>query len=150
MIRLSNIRIGTKLAVMSGMGVLLVIGMIIGQIIGSAAVDSAQRASDIESEIGRSILMTRASFRGLQMAVQDVLATRNDADLKSAMQVAQARLKDVRDKVGPLLPHLPAGEARARVEKVIALSDKYFSNFACAASACPRAAWMRPLRNAAS
>ncbi|MBS0533318.1 MAG: HAMP domain-containing protein [Proteobacteria bacterium] len=126
MIRLSNIRIGTKLAIMSGMGVLLVVGMIIGQIIGSAAVDSAQRASDIESEIGRSILMTRASFRGLQMAVQDVLATRNDADLNSAMQVAKARLKDVHDKAGPLLPHLPAGEARARVEKVIALSDKYF------------------------
>ena len=125
MFNLSNIRIGTKLAIMSGLGVLLVLGMIVGQIVGSAAVDSSQQAADLQSEIGRSILKTRASFRGLQMAVQDVLATRNDADLKKAMQVAQARLKDVRDTAEPLLPQLTEAEARARVEKVIALSDKY-------------------------
>ncbi|MCW5692859.1 MAG: HAMP domain-containing protein [Pseudolabrys sp.] len=125
MLNLSNFRIGTKLAIMSGLGVLLVLGMIVGQIVGSAAVNSSQRAADLQSEIGRSILMTRASLRGLQMAVQDVLATRNDADLNKAMQVAKARLKEVHERTEPLLPQLPDATARARVEKVIALADKY-------------------------
>ena len=125
MFRLSNIRIGTKLAIMSGLGVLLVIGMLVGQIVGSAAIDSAQRASDNQSEIARRILMTRASLRGLQMAVQDMLATRNDADLKKALQFAQARLKEVHEKAEPLLPQLTEAGRRARVEKVIALTDKY-------------------------
>jgi len=34
MIRLSNVRIGTKLAIMSCLGLLLVAGMIAGQVIG--------------------------------------------------------------------------------------------------------------------
>ncbi len=125
MFRLSNIRIGTKLAVMSGLGVLLVIGMIVGQILGNAAIDSAQRASDIQSEIARSILMTKASLRGLQMAVQDMLATRTTPELNKALQVARNRLKEVHDKADPLVARMPAGPMRERVEKVIALGDKY-------------------------
>ncbi|MBS0249331.1 MAG: HAMP domain-containing protein [Proteobacteria bacterium] len=125
MFNLSNIRIGTKLAIMSGLGVLFVIGMIAGQIVGSAAVNSSQRAADVQSEVGRSIMATKASLRGLQMAVQDMLTTRNDADLQKAMQIARARLKDVHDTAAPLLPHMTVAADRARIEKVISLSDKY-------------------------
>ena len=48
MVRLSDIRIGTKLFMMSGLGVLLVAGMIVTQIHGNSAVKSANEAAALQ------------------------------------------------------------------------------------------------------
>jgi methyl-accepting chemotaxis protein len=125
MVRLSDIRIGTKLAIMSGFGLLLVVGMIAGQVIGSQIVASSDVQADTQSEIGRSIMATKASLRGLQLAGQQVLVSRNNAEMQQALTLTKKRLKELRDETTPLLSRMTKAEDRARVEKVIAAGDKY-------------------------
>ncbi|RDV03507.1 methyl-accepting chemotaxis protein [Undibacter mobilis] len=125
MIRLSDVRIGMKLAIMSGLGLLLVAGMIAGQVIGSYSVAVSDAAADVQSEIGRSVMATKVSLRGLQLAGQQTLVARNDADMQKAVAVAQTRMKEIRDEATPLGGRMSAAEDRARVEKFIAASDKY-------------------------
>ena len=51
MLRLSNIRIGTKLAVMSGLGILLVVGMLVSQILGNSSVRTATETATLQGQI---------------------------------------------------------------------------------------------------
>jgi methyl-accepting chemotaxis protein len=53
---LSNIRIGTKLAAMSALGILLVVGMLVSQMLGNAAVKSSNQAANQQQQIARDIL----------------------------------------------------------------------------------------------
>ena len=61
MIRLSDIRIGTKLAIMSGFGLLLVAGMAAGQLIGNHLVAQSDANADAQTEIGRNIMATKGA-----------------------------------------------------------------------------------------
>lgn len=51
MISVSNIRIGTKLTVMSGLGIWLVAGMLISQWFGNAAIETADESAARQREI---------------------------------------------------------------------------------------------------
>ncbi len=123
--RISDIRIGTKLAVMSAFGILLVAAIIVGQVLGSRVVASSDIQADTQAEIGRGIMATKASVRGLQLAGQQLLFAHNEADMQKALTLAKQRLAEIRSETTPLLPRMTVAENRTRVEKVIAASDRY-------------------------
>jgi methyl-accepting chemotaxis protein len=54
MFRISNIRIGTKLSIMSGVGILLVIGMIGGSLHGNSVVKVATEAATYQPDLARA------------------------------------------------------------------------------------------------
>ena len=56
MVRLSDIRIGTKLSIMSGIGVLLVVGIIVAQLHGNSAVRSANEAVSLQQHLAHDLL----------------------------------------------------------------------------------------------
>ena len=73
MLRLSNLRIGTKLAVMSGLGVLLVAAMLATQMLGNASVrNSNDRRRSPEPALMQNALDANASIRGMQIGVRDL------------------------------------------------------------------------------
>jgi len=125
--RSSDIRIGTKLAIMSGLGILLVIGMIVGQMFGSQMVSSSDVEADSQGEIGRSIMATKASLRGLQLAGLETLVARNDAEMQKALNSAKGRLTEIHTEAKTLLSRIVEPEGRERLEKVIAASERYVS-----------------------
>jgi methyl-accepting chemotaxis protein len=125
MFRLSNISIGLKLSMMSGLGILFVVGLIVGQIMGSASVKSSNDAADVQSDIGRDIMATKASVRGMAMAVKDIRLSRNNDDLQSGLKFLDARIKSIHGFVDPMLPKFTNPENRARVEKIVPLSEQY-------------------------
>jgi len=125
MIRFSDIRIGTKLAFMSGLGLLLVAFMTVGQVSGSRLVAQADATADTQGEIGRNIMATKVSLRGLQLAGQQILVARNPADMQSAAALTATRMKELRADVEPLAQRMTNAEDRERVEKLIKASEKY-------------------------
>ncbi|WP_162827006.1 methyl-accepting chemotaxis protein [Pseudolabrys taiwanensis] len=127
MIRLSNIRIGTKLMVMSGLGILLVVGMILSLAFGNVSVRSAQSQASIYQDIELQLVNAKSSLRGLQVAGRDVRLAMTSAELERSTKALDERRKEVEDYLGPLMTKLPAGESRERVEKVKAIADQYMA-----------------------
>jgi methyl-accepting chemotaxis protein len=125
MIRLSNVRIGTKLAIMAGLSLLLVAFMTVGQVIGSRLIAQSDASADAQGEIGRNIMATKVSLRGLQLAGQQILVARNSADMQKAVAVTKTRIKELHDEATPLIARVTNAEDRTRVEKLIVASGKY-------------------------
>ena len=66
MFRMSNVRIGTKLGVMSGLGILMVFGMVAAVMYGNSSIKSANEVALQQQRIARDVMAVqigRASCR---------------------------------------------------------------------------------------
>src|SRR5208282_4226225 len=127
MLRLANIRIGTKLAIMSGLGILLVIGMIVTQMFGNSSVRNANDAATVEELVAREVQMAKASERGMQIGARDIRLARSSEDLQAALKYLDERHQAAHKWLDPLVAKLHAPENRARIEKIKSLVDEYFA-----------------------
>jgi methyl-accepting chemotaxis protein len=91
MLRLSNIRTGTKLAVMSAISILLVIGMITAQLLGNSTSTDAQAAAARRSLIMSDSIDAKASVRGMQVGVRDLQLAATKEQLEKASKYIAAR-----------------------------------------------------------
>ncbi len=81
---IQNLRIGTKLAITSVLTVGLVALMIYLQLTGSADVQRSNNAASEQQAIAQSAVDAKASVRGMQIGVRDVILSTSTADLKKA------------------------------------------------------------------
>jgi methyl-accepting chemotaxis protein len=84
MLRLSKIRIGTKLALISGVSVMLVAVMMGTQMLGNAAVRSSSENATRQATLTQTALDIKASLRGLQISARDVRIANSPEDLTKA------------------------------------------------------------------
>jgi methyl-accepting chemotaxis protein len=125
MLRISNIRIGTKLAIVSGMAIVLVLGVVVMQWLGGNDVNTATSNSRVQMDILTRALATKASMRGMQIGVRDIrLATSKDA-LQNATKYLDDRVKSAHQYADSLPQKSVVPENKARFEKIIALIDNY-------------------------
>src|SRR4051812_27253936 len=114
MVRLSDIRIGTKLSIMSGLGVLLVAAMIIVGMRGNAEMQSANDSAVLQQTLTREFIDVKASIRGMQIGVRDLrLANSRDA-LQRGMQYTEARHSSASKFIETSAPKLRTPENRDR------------------------------------
>ena len=93
MLRLSKICIGTKLAIMSGLGVLLVGAMIATLMWGNSAVRYSNADVIRRASLVQNALDAKASLRGMQVGVRDVRLASSAADLEKAKAYLGERKK---------------------------------------------------------
>ncbi len=91
MFRLSNIRIGVKLALMSGIGVVLVAAMAAIQMTGNAAIKESNAWMRRQSHVVEHSIEAKASIRGMQTGSRDVRLARTADDLDKARAYFTAR-----------------------------------------------------------
>ena len=84
MLHLSNISIGIKLAVMSGVGVLLVVAMVATEILGNASVQNSTENAIRRAKLAQGALEAKGSIRGMQIGVRDVRLASTPAELDKA------------------------------------------------------------------
>jgi len=84
MVRLSDIRIGTKLSMMSGLGVLLVVAMIVVGMRGNAEVKSATDTAMLEQTLTRRPSHYRPETFQLSVAAVPALADSGTANPRAA------------------------------------------------------------------
>ena len=125
MLRLSNIRIGIKLAVISGLGVLLMAAMIATQMMGNSSVRGANEISNIQQRISHDLQAAKSSERGMQIAVRDIRLANSAEDLQKAIKYLEERQKSAHQWVDPMIEKLRVAENRALMEKVKGLIDSY-------------------------
>ena len=88
MFRLSNIRIGIKLAVMSGLGVLLVLGMVALESMNNSTAREANDDVNRRQVIVQGVLQSKYEFSALQIAVRDLRLATVAGRVKDAMTAA--------------------------------------------------------------
>ena len=81
---IQDLRIGTKLAITSALTILVVVAMIYLQMTGGAEVRKADDNAARQQAIAQSAAEAKASVRGMQMGIRDVLMATTPDELKKA------------------------------------------------------------------
>ncbi|MBR1179902.1 HAMP domain-containing protein [Bradyrhizobium sp. KB893862 SZCCT0404] len=120
-----NLKIGTKLALASAFGLLLVAAMIASQIIGNSAVRQSNQAAMAQQELARDAIEAKLGARSMQLSARDIRLAGNAADLKKAGESLVERSKALNDTTDAMLKLSHAAENRARIQKLKTLSGDY-------------------------
>jgi methyl-accepting chemotaxis protein len=121
----TNLRIGTKLAIMSALSILLIAMMIFGQMSGNAAVRRMNESAVVQQTLARDAVNAKASIRGIQIGVRDVRLARLPADLQKANEYVAARQKSAIEFVDTMLSLSKSAENHERIEKIKSLVGDY-------------------------
>jgi methyl-accepting chemotaxis protein len=122
---IQNLRIGTKLAITSALGVLLVGSMIASQIYGNAGVRQTYQSAILQQAIMHDAIEAKASLRGMQIGVRDVRLANTAADMQKANGYLAERLTSVNKFADEMSRLSHSSENRARIEKLKALAADY-------------------------
>jgi methyl-accepting chemotaxis protein len=119
-----DLMIGTKLALMSGLSIVLVAGMLAGSIYGHSSVKSANDTAMKEQIIAFDAAQMKASVRGMMVGVRDLRLARTPDDLAAAQRYIEARQAATLRFLDNSLPKVGA-ENRVRLEKIKALVGQF-------------------------
>ncbi len=90
-----DVRIGTKIAAASVIGVLLVAAIIVSQFTGDAAINAAKRSTDREYNLVADIIDAKDSISGMQIGVRDIRLAATREDMKRATDYLKFRRASV-------------------------------------------------------
>jgi len=125
MLRLSNIRIGIKLALISGASVLLVAVMMVTQMLGNAVVRSSSENATRQAALTQTALDIKASLRGLQISARDVRIANSPDDLKRAEATLGEREKNSIQLIEHAIQLSKKFETTERLKGLIITVGKY-------------------------
>ncbi|MGY8634670.1 methyl-accepting chemotaxis protein [Bradyrhizobium sp. 14AA] len=120
-----NLQIGTKLAIASVIGVLLVGTMIASQMLGNAHIRQSNHNVLTQQEIARDAVEVKVAVRGMQLAVRDIRFAGNAPDLQKAAETMAERQRTVAAIADSMLKLSHSAENRARIEKLTTLATDY-------------------------
>jgi len=124
MLRFNNLSIGTKLGLTSGIGVLLVVGMIGSLIYGDSAVRVATESVDHENGVVRNATLLKAAIRGMEIGGRDIRLSDSPDALKKASDYLAGR-KESADAYIERLQNVRSPENHARVIKIKDIAGQY-------------------------
>ena len=127
MLRLSNIRIGTKLVIMSIISILLVIGMITAQLLGNSTSRDAQASATRRALIMSESIDAKASLRGMQVAVRDLRLAATNEQLERTNKYLTARHEST---VKFLIQSIQRSTTKENIDRLNAakdLADQYYA-----------------------
>ena len=122
---IQNLRIGTKLAVASALGILLVAAMIAGQIVGNGNVRRSNESALAQQVLARDAVEATLALRSMQVSARDIRLASNPADLQKANDSLLERSKSFSDAVEAMLTLSRSPENRARMEELKRLLMDY-------------------------
>jgi methyl-accepting chemotaxis protein len=118
---IQDLRIGTKLAITSALSILLVASMIYLQMTGGAAVRRANETAVRQQSIAQNAAEAKASVRGMQMGVRDIILSATPADLQKATSYFADRETAALKFAGEMAGLSKSVENRERIAKLRSL-----------------------------
>jgi methyl-accepting chemotaxis protein len=120
-----DLRIGTKLAIASGLSLLLVVAMLASQVIGDRVSSAAVAQAGAEQSIAKTAVGARATLRDLSIGVRDMRLAHTLNDIQKVLEFFSARQRVAFGHIDSLFKLLPEGESRATAQRMKTLADKY-------------------------
>ncbi|MBR0765139.1 methyl-accepting chemotaxis protein [Bradyrhizobium japonicum] len=125
MMFIQNLRIGTKLAITSALTIGLVTLMIFLQMSGGAEVQKLSNAASAQQAIAQNAAEAKASVRGMQIGIRDILTSSSSAEMQKAATYFNDRLTAALKFSGEMakLSHSP--ENHKRIDRLTVLIGNY-------------------------
>jgi methyl-accepting chemotaxis protein len=123
---IQNLRIGTKLAIASAFGILLVLALNASQLIGNGNVRRSSEAAVGQQQLAREAVEAKLAARSMQLAVRDIRLANNSGELQKAGDALIERFGTLSRVAEEMLKLARAPENRARIEKLGGLGANYF------------------------
>ncbi|MBR0713601.1 methyl-accepting chemotaxis protein [Bradyrhizobium liaoningense] len=122
---IQNLRIGTKLAIASALGILLVAAMIASQLVGNGKVRHSNEAALEQQALARDAVEAKVALRSMQLSARDIRLAGNPAELQKASDSLIERSSSLNRTIEEMLKLSHAPENRARLEKLKSLTPVY-------------------------
>ena len=126
MLRLSNIRIGTKLVITSGIALLLVCTMVGIELLNNARLSDAAAETRLQNFIALRVSDIKDGTDGMQLAVRDLRLASTPKSLEDAKHDLDHHLKLAIDNSDAVMSKFRSAENRERIQKVKALAQEYY------------------------
>jgi methyl-accepting chemotaxis protein len=120
-------RIGTKLGLVAGIGVLLVSGMVLSQQSSDTAIEQALAGAHIQQDIGRHSMAAETAIRHMHVAIRDVMLARSAEETDKAIAALHDFYNDASKELDAAIPLTTRSEDRERFLKIKSLDDTYIA-----------------------
>ncbi len=117
-----SFKIGTKLAMMSGLGVLLVLAMLASSVYGNFKVHEAVSNASDQKDIAINLAEVGTGVRRVQVAVRDLQFAESQAELKKAIEQFDRRTKATVEVLEILTPKLTTPE---NINRLKGMKDQF-------------------------
>jgi methyl-accepting chemotaxis protein len=124
MFRISNIRIGTKLAAVSGLGVLLVAGMLGAALYCNALVQKANGVALAQQAVARDVDRLQTAFINVRLIVRNIRLAMNPDEMEAANTLEKQK-KSLDETFSNLQSRLKLAANIERAQKARAHIDEY-------------------------
>ncbi|MBX9648201.1 MAG: HAMP domain-containing protein [Xanthobacteraceae bacterium] len=114
---IQDLRIGTKLAITSGLTILVVACMIYFQMMGGADVRTATDSAAGQQAIAQNAAEAKASVRGMQLGIRDILMANTPDELKKANDYFADRTTAALKFNGEMAKLSQSAENRQRIDR---------------------------------
>jgi methyl-accepting chemotaxis protein len=91
---LSRLKLGAKLGLSSGIGIVLVAGMLTNGILSNQTTQLSLEVEDTQISIAHDLLMAAESLRALQVATSKMQLAKDPAALDTGLQAAEMQFKE--------------------------------------------------------
>ncbi len=119
--------ISTKLGVASGIGVLLVCGMVLNEQVSNATTSVATQAAIVQQTVGREIESAAAAYQELRAVTGEVLAAQSVDKLETHMAEAERTLARAIEHFGKAASLSGAGSERTRFDRIKTALDRHMA-----------------------
>jgi methyl-accepting chemotaxis protein len=122
---IQNLRIGTKLAITSALAILMMAGMLYMQVTGGAHVRATSANAAGQATIAQDAAEAKASVRGMQVGLRDVLLSHSDADMQKASSYFSDRVAAALKFQAEMAKLSKSAENRERINRLGTLIESY-------------------------
>jgi len=122
---IGNLRIGTKLAITSALGVLLVGAMLASQLMGNSEVKREYESALRQLDIQRLATDAKSAIRGMRIGIRDERLAQNVEELERAAAYTEARRLVAIKDADELIALMVLPENRQRAVRAKELMDQY-------------------------
>lgn len=122
---ISNIRIGTKLMIMSGLSILLVAGMIVSQMMGNASITELSRVAVDQRLVIQDLLNSKVILYRMQIQGRDIQFATSPEGAQEALKDAETSFGEIRTILDRAKPRMRYPENKTRAEQFLGLGDQY-------------------------
>jgi methyl-accepting chemotaxis protein len=120
-----NLRIGTKIAITSGVAIALILAIVASQIHSNVGIKQANDLAMRRQTIGNDATQAKASARGMQIGMRDLRLAQNQDDIKKAQDYIDLREKAARKFIDEMMKMVTAPEQLERLKQITSLVGQY-------------------------
>ncbi|MCC7346848.1 MAG: HAMP domain-containing protein, partial [Variibacter sp.] len=123
-----KLTIGTKLAITSGLGVLLVAGMLVNQQMTDSSVAALNKVADSQGELLADTLKIESAVAHMQLGVRDIRLARTQDAANRGLETMRVYVKRAVTDIEAALKLVRLPENRERLEKIRTLLTSFGAN----------------------